>query len=732
MKALIRIGCLLALLLSGWALDASAALTVITHSANGTLADGYNRLVAGSEFVLPAAGVGSRFLVSNETGQSVNIVPGQATLAIGSLAAGHQGLLDVAGRLDLIQTTATAVTIWQGTVNDGGTVYPPATADIAVAPAALAFGQVTIGNSSGQLVTITNAGTANLVLGTLAGTNPLAAPFSLAAGQDGCSGKTLAPAASCTVTVTFAPSAATTYADSFDIPSNDPATPSLSYAVSGSGVDAAGSADISVSPGSAAFGTIDIGSSADQVVTVSNVGTADLVLGTLGGSNALDAPFSLPVAENGCSGITLAPAGSCTVTVHFAPTAATAYSDSFNIPSNDPATPSLTFAVSGSGTGGAATVATNFSDVGLGSGVPAGWSERWETGSADYNVLQSIDFPGQNELNVYSTTGARRLISYDAADNLGPDVDELMLFKDPVNEGSIHTDFRLYARASGAAGTESAYYFTTSDDQTGVGIYKNVNGVLTPLDTGNGNVAFNTTDEWWVRFQVQGHNQRIKMWPYGSVEPRDWQLVAVDDSLTASGWQGIGNYYLGNHIFYQFAAAALPDLAQPVGGFGIVARPVAAVNLDAETLDTRGWTNEFGELRVDVDSSLSHSGSAHFYGGAGNFRAYQRIDLAANGVTQADLNAGTTVAFHAWQRALSYGDDPGRIGLRVLDAAGNEISSIFTDWDYKNSVYIPKDLYQHLPTNAAYVDLLLEGQLVRGSASSAYFDDLEVTIGVKQ
>jgi len=98
------------------------------------------------------------------------------------------------------------------------------------------FGSVTVGSSADQTVTVTNAGTDNLVLGTVAFANPLAAPFSIPSGTDNCSGTTLAPSASCTITVRFAPASTTTAVDSFDIPSNDPDENPVTVSLSGTGV----------------------------------------------------------------------------------------------------------------------------------------------------------------------------------------------------------------------------------------------------------------------------------------------------------------------------------------------------------------------------------------------------------------------------------------------------------------------------------------------------------------
>jgi len=103
-------------------------------------------------------------------------------------------------------------------------------------------------------------------------------------------------------------------------------------------------ADIAVS-GSAAFGSLEINTVADRNITVSNAGTANLVIGSLSG---LSAPFS--IVSDACSSSTQAPGASCLVTLRFSPIIAGYQSATLNIPSNDPDEAVVEIAVSGTGT----------------------------------------------------------------------------------------------------------------------------------------------------------------------------------------------------------------------------------------------------------------------------------------------------------------------------------------------------------------------------------------------
>ncbi len=100
------------------------------------------------------------------------------------------------------------------------------------------FGSVAVNGNATSMLTIYNDGNANLVVGTLGG---LAAPFSLTSNT--CSGQTIAPAGSCTVGARFAPTAAGTFSDTLDIPSNDADDPTVAVALSGTGTSAGGMYD---------------------------------------------------------------------------------------------------------------------------------------------------------------------------------------------------------------------------------------------------------------------------------------------------------------------------------------------------------------------------------------------------------------------------------------------------------------------------------------------------------
>lgn len=107
--------------------------------------------------------------------------------------------------------------------------------DISISPALYDFGNVVQGSTStAQTFTVTNIGTANLFISavTLSGAN--AAEFGKQ--TDTCSQQTIPAQGSCSVGIVFMPSSLGNKSANLVIQSNDPDTPSLSAALSGTGV----------------------------------------------------------------------------------------------------------------------------------------------------------------------------------------------------------------------------------------------------------------------------------------------------------------------------------------------------------------------------------------------------------------------------------------------------------------------------------------------------------------
>jgi hypothetical protein len=105
----------------------------------------------------------------------------------------------------------------------GGTTTPPATAPaVAFSPTALTFPSQDVGTTSApQSIAVTNTGTAGLFIGSAAVPNTL----DFTEVNDGCSGLTLAPGTSCSVSITFSPTVTGTRSAAFTLTDNAAGSP---------------------------------------------------------------------------------------------------------------------------------------------------------------------------------------------------------------------------------------------------------------------------------------------------------------------------------------------------------------------------------------------------------------------------------------------------------------------------------------------------------------------------
>jgi Abnormal spindle-like microcephaly-assoc'd, ASPM-SPD-2-Hydin len=213
----------------------------------------------------------------------------------------------------------------------------------------LGFGNQTVPTaSSPMVVTVTNSGSANLILSTISASGSNATEFGLSGSC--AAGATIAPSANCTISVVFTPQGLTARSASIAIAHNATGSPST-VALSGTGV-AAPAAALGLSANSVAFGDQLIGAtSVAKSITVSNTGTAALTLNSLSvvGANASD--FQL--AGSCTVGANMVPASSCTLNVTFKPGATGSRAAPISIASSVAGSP---HSVSLTGTGVAAGV----------------------------------------------------------------------------------------------------------------------------------------------------------------------------------------------------------------------------------------------------------------------------------------------------------------------------------------------------------------------------------------
>jgi len=234
---------------------------------------------------------------------------------------------------------------------------------ISASPESLAFGNVHIGNTSApQTITITNAGTLNLAIGTvtLTGANP---PEFLKQ-SDNCSGTNKAPSETCQIQIAFRPNTTAAKTANLSITSNDPDTPTLNIPLSGTGTvtltvvkNGTGSGTVTSSPPGidcSSDCTEQYGGTSVTLTATPNAASCSTFAGWSGG---------------GCSGT-----GNCSLTM----TADTTVTATFNTPP-----PVANF--SGSPVTGPLPLTVYFND--LSSSCPTSW--YWTFGDGTTSTLQN-------------------------------------------------------------------------------------------------------------------------------------------------------------------------------------------------------------------------------------------------------------------------------------------------------------------------------------------------------
>lgn len=210
----------------------------------------------------------------------------------------------------------------------------PPVGTLSANPLSVAFGNVVVGSSASQSFTLTNSGTASVTVSQVSISNGsfsvmgLTLPATVGAGQ------------SVNVQLQFAPQAAGNITATASVTSNVSSSP-IVVSLTGTGDSPA----ISLNPSSVNFGSVSMGGSSQQNVTVTNTGNAPL---TLTAASATGSGFSL-----GTLAVpqTVAANQSTTFSVQFAPTSTGNASGSISIVSNAPGSPAV-LGLSGMGISG--------------------------------------------------------------------------------------------------------------------------------------------------------------------------------------------------------------------------------------------------------------------------------------------------------------------------------------------------------------------------------------------
>ncbi len=223
-----------------------------------------------------------------------------------SLAKGGQASLKITFTPTAMGIATGSVTITSNASNPNLTVTLSGVGmmpKISAVPSNVAFGNVPIGVSNTQTLTLKDSGNANLIISrtTITGTGFSISGPALPA--------TVTPGNSVALTVRFSPGVAGNAAGAVGIASN--ATP-LSVPVTGTGISQ--SLSLSANPSALAFGNVSPGSSSKQSVTLTNTGNSSISLSKLTSTGSyfsvsgLALPVTLAVGQSSGFSVTFAPA----------------------------------------------------------------------------------------------------------------------------------------------------------------------------------------------------------------------------------------------------------------------------------------------------------------------------------------------------------------------------------------------------------------------------------------
>jgi hypothetical protein len=195
------------------------------------------------------------------------------------------------------------------------------TAGISISPGSLTFGPEEVGfTSAPQTETVTNTGSESADIyisfasagGTTGGDD-----FNAREGTSTCGEPTtLAPGASCTEALSFAPITTGTLEETMNVSVNSfDGTPVASALQTGTAFDGPSASELTMSPASLSFAPrfIRTGASAPQTVTVTNTATLPAFISEVGSGPDFGVPSTT------CDSVWLAVGASCTAEVTFAP-----------------------------------------------------------------------------------------------------------------------------------------------------------------------------------------------------------------------------------------------------------------------------------------------------------------------------------------------------------------------------------------------------------------------------
>lgn len=214
----------------------------------------------------------------------------------------------------------------------------------------------------------------------------------------------------------------------------------------------------------------------------------------------------------------------------------------------------------------------------IASGLPTGWTDRWNIPSPGYSIYD--DTAGGRSLRNQPSGAGRYFASFDAV-NADPDranCEALAIIRADARTASV-THEGVVLRGAGTGQTnEVGYAFGFFGRELRIGRY-NLGFTQLAITTG-----FNAADSsrYRLRARANGSTLQAKAWLDGNAEPGSWTLTVTDTALTAAGWCG----------FFTFSAPQMDCAAIAVATNGDTATFSAGPTIyrPSSDLSVAGWT----------------------------------------------------------------------------------------------------------------------------------------------
>lgn len=281
-----------------------------------------------------------------------------------------------------------------GLVGTGGSGTAPA---VTLSPGSLVFANQSVGTTSASsIVTLTNSGNATLTLSGISITGTNSGDFA----QTNNCGASLAAGISCTLNVTFTPTASGARQASVSVSDNAAGSPQT-VSLTGTGTAPV----VSFSASNLTFGNQAVGTSSPASgVTLFNIGNASLSISSITITGANPGDFS---QSNTC-GATVAAASNCTINAVFGPTASGTRTAAISVADNATGSPQLV-TLTGTGTNGnpAATISPlslSFGSQNLRITSPGQTVTLTNTGGASLSITSIVASGDYSQTNTCGTS----------------------------------------------------------------------------------------------------------------------------------------------------------------------------------------------------------------------------------------------------------------------------------------------------------------------------------------